>query len=158
MIVHGRSFRDHLRLLGPLFAFIAAIWVLRLALGFAGVPKWVLHWVSVTLATTVAVLLAVLLIYARRFGSYANVVFSVFLLAVWEQLLLSAAIAFATLTGTHNIYTAREYTPPLTTPLWHVVGHLTFGIGFVTLFGSAFGCALYLLVSRIMPPPPEPKV
>lgn len=155
MNVHGRSFRDHLRLLWPLFGFIAAVWVLRMVLGFAGLPKWILHWMSVTLATTVAVLLAVLLIYARRFGSYANVVFSVFLMAVWEQLLLSGAVAFAAMTGTHNIYSAPEFSP-LGTPLQHVLGHLTFGIGFVTLFGSAVGCALYFLVSRIMPAPPAP--
>jgi general stress protein CsbA len=157
MIVHGRTFQDHLRLLSPLFGFIAAVWVLRMLLGFAGVPKAVLHWVSVTLATTVAVFLAVLLIYARRFGGYVNVVFSVFLLAVWEQLLLSGAVAFAALTGTHNIYSAPEYSP-LGTPLQHILGHLTFGIGFVTLFGSLFGCALYLLLSRIMPNSSAPTV
>jgi hypothetical protein len=157
MIVHGRTFQDHLRLLSPLFGFIAAVWVLRMLLGFAGVPKAVLHWVSVTLATTVAVFLAVLLIYARRFGGYVNVVFSVFLLAVWEQLLLSGAVAFAALTGTHNIYAAPEYSP-LGTPLQHILGHLTFGIGFVTLFGSLFGCTLYLLLSRIMPNSSAPQV
>jgi hypothetical protein len=155
MIFHGRTFQDHLRLLWPLFGFIAAVWVLRMVLGFAGVPKWVLHWVSVTLATAVAVLLAVLLIHARRFGSYVNVVLSVFLLVVWEQLLLSGAVAFAAMTGTRNIYSAPEHSP-LGTPLHHVFGNLTFGIGFGTLFGSAVGCALYFLVSRIMPAPPAP--
>jgi len=157
MIIHGRSFRDHLRLLWPLFVFIAAVWALRMVLGLAGPPKVVLRWVSVTLATTVAVFLAVLLIYARRFGSYANVVFSVFLLALWEQLLLSAAIGFAALTGTHNIYTAPEYSFRYT-PLHHALGHLTFGIGFVTLFGSAVGCGLYFLVSRMMPASSAPKM
>jgi len=157
MKLHGRTFQDHLRLLWPLFGFIAAVWVLRMVVGFAGVPKWVLHWVSVTIATTVAVFLAVLLIYARRFGGYVNVVFSVFLLAVWEQLLLSVAVGFAAMTGTHNIYSAPEYSP-LGTPLQHVFGHLTFGIGFVTLFGSAVACALYFLLSRIGPAPSAPKV
>jgi hypothetical protein len=157
MNVHGRTFKEHLQLLWPLFGFIAAVWVLRMVLGFAGAPKWVLHWVSVTLATTVAVFLAVLLIHARRFGGYVNIVFSVFLLAVWEQLLLSGAIAFAAMTGTHNIYSAPEYSP-LGTPLQHVLGHLTFGVGFVTLFGSAVGCALYFLLSRIMPTSSTPKV
>ncbi len=149
MIVRGHSFREHVRLLAPLFAFITAVWVLRMVLGSAGAPRWILHWVSVTLATVVAIFLAVLLIYARRFGSYANVVLSVFLLAVWEELLVSAAVAFATLTGTHNIYSAPAFSPP-STPLHHILGHLTFGIGFVTLFGSAVGCALFFLVSRIM--------
>jgi hypothetical protein len=157
VIIHGRSFRDHLRLLWPLFVFIAAVWALRIVLGFAGPPKVVLHWVSVTLATSVAVFLAVLLIHARRFGSYANVVFSVFLLAAWEQLLISAAIAFAAVTGTHNIYAAPEYSFQYT-PLQHALGHLTFGIGFVTLFGSAVGCGLYFVVSRIMPATSAPKL
>jgi hypothetical protein len=150
VIIHGRSFREHLNLLWPLFILIAAVWVLRMVLGFVGVPKWFLHWVSVTLATALAIFLAALLVYARRFGGYANVVFSVFLLTVWEQLLLAGAVAFAALTGTHNIYSAPEYSP-LGTPFQHVIGHLTFGIGFQTLFGSAMGCGLYFLVSRILP-------
>jgi len=150
MIVHGRSIRDHLQLLSPLFGLIAAVWVLRMVLGFAGVPTWILHWVSVTLSTSIAVFLAVLLIYARRFGGYANVVFAVFLLAAWEQLLISAAITFAAMTGTRNIYSAPEFSP-LGNPLHHILGHLTFGIGFVTLFGSAVGCVLFFVVSRIMP-------
>ena len=157
MNVHGRTFKDHLQLLWPLFGFIAAVWVLRMVLGFAGVPKWVLYWVSVTLATTVAIFLAVLLIYARRFGGYVNVVFSVFLLGVWEQMLLAGAVAFAAITGTRNIYSVPEYAP-LGTPLQNVLAHLTFGIGFVALFGSAVGCALYFLVSHIMPAPSAPKV
>ncbi|MBZ5513566.1 MAG: hypothetical protein LAN62_01725 [Acidobacteriia bacterium] len=149
MIVRGHSFREHVQLLAPLFAFITAAWMLRIVLGFAGAPRWVLHWVSVTLATVVAIFLAVLLIYARRFGSYANVVLSVFLLVVWEQLLISAAVAFAALTRTYNIYSVPEFSPH-GTPLHHILGHLTFGIGFATLFGSAVGCALFFLLSRIM--------
>ena len=157
MIVHGRTFRDHLRLLWPLFGFIAAVWALRMVLGCADVPKLALRWVSVTLASSVAVFLAVLLIHARRFGSYANVVLAVFLLAVWGQLLISGAVAFTALTGTHNIYSAPEYSPH-GTPLHHIFGQLAFGIGFVTLLGSAVGCALYFLVSHIIPAPPAPKV
>ena len=156
MIIHGRSFREHVNLLWPLLSLIAAVWVLRMVLGFVGVPRWFLHWTSVTLATALAIFLVALLIYARRFGGYTNVVFSVFVLAVWEQLLIAAAVAFAAVTGTHNIYSAPEFSP-LGGPLQHIIGHLTIGIGFQTLFGSAMGCGLYFLVSRIMPTPSAPK-
>ncbi len=144
MNVEGLSLRDHIRLLAPLFGLIAAVWLLRLVLAAAGAPGRLVGVVSVTAAVAVSVLLAVLLIHIRRAGSYANVVFSVVLLVLWEEVLIVAAIAFAVLTGSGNVFTAPEYSFPHTNPsqLRHIVGHLTFGVGLGTLFGSAMGCLL----------------
>ncbi|HEY3129849.1 MAG TPA: hypothetical protein VGL91_10350 [Acidobacteriota bacterium] len=150
MNVGGLSLRDHIRLLAPLFGLIAAVWLLRLVLATAGAPGGLVSVVSVTAAVAISVLLAVLLIHFRRAGSYANVVFSVALLVLFEELLIVAAIGFAVLTGTGNIFTAPEYSFPHADPsqIRHILGHLTFGVGLGTLFGSGMGCLLLWILRR----------
>jgi hypothetical protein len=149
MNINGFSLRDHLRLLAPLFGVIAAVWALRLILAAMGASSHVLSICSVTTAGAVTLLLAVLLI-GRHMGGYANVVAAVFLLECCEQGLISAAIAFGALTGTQNVYSAPEFSFGLS-PVRHILGHLTFGIGMGTLFGSATGCLLFWLLRKFVP-------
>ena len=150
MNINGFSLRDHLRLLSPLFGVIAAVWALRLILAAMGASSHVLSICSVTTASAVTLLLAVLLIHGRHAGGYANVVAAVFLLECFEQGLIGAAIAFGALTGTQNVYSAPEFSFGLS-PLRHILGHLTFGIGLGTLFGSATGCLLFWLLRKFVP-------
>jgi hypothetical protein len=150
MNINGFSLRDHLRLLAPLFGLIAAVWALRIVLAEMGASRLVLSICSVTLAGAAALLLAVLLIHGRHMGGYANVAAAVFLLECWEQGLISLAIAFGALTGTQNVYTAPEFSFGLS-PLRHILGHLTFGIGMSTLFGSGTGCLLLWLLRKFVP-------
>lgn len=150
MNINGFSLRDHLRLLAPLFGLIAAVWALRLVVAAAGVSGRALSICSVTVAGPVALLLAVMLIHGRHFGSYTNVVVSAFLLDFFRQGLIIAAIAFAALTGTQNIYSAPEFSFGLS-PLRHILGHLTFGIGLGTLSGAAMGCLLLWMLRKFVP-------
>ena len=143
--------RDYLRLLAPLVALIAGVWALRLVVYAAGVTGPALHVISVTLAGRVSILLAVIMIYYRRFGSYASVIASVFLLSCWEQLVISAAILFTVLTGIFNVYSAPEFTVR-ETPATHLLVHLTVGIGSGTLFGAAMGCLLLLIFRKLVSP------
>jgi hypothetical protein len=46
--------RDHVRLLAPLFALIAAVWALRLVLDASGAPKGLVRLSSVTVAGAVS--------------------------------------------------------------------------------------------------------
>lgn len=150
MRINGFSLRDHLRLLAPLFGLIVAVWALRLVLGAIGASGRVLSICSVSVAGPVGLFLAVLLIHGRRFGSYTNVVAAAFLVACWQQGLIIAAIAFATLTGIPNIYSAPEFSGGLS-PFQHIFGHLTFGVGLGTLSGSAMGCLLLWILRKIVP-------
>jgi len=152
MKVGGQGLKDHLGLLAPLFGLLAAVWVLRMVLYAAGAPHVVWYWCSMTIAGPASVMLAVFLIHVRRFGSYPNVVLAAFLLVCCQQLLIVAAIAFATLTGTHNVYVAQKFSGPAG-PAAHILGHLTFGLGLVTLFGSAMGCLLLWLLRKLVPLP-----
>lgn len=149
MNINGHGMRDHIRLGGPLFGVIAAIWALRLVLAAAGAPRGLVMVASVTIAHAFCILMVVVLIYVRRFGGYANVVVVSFLFTSWSNLLVSAAIAFAALTGKENIYSAPEFSGHTLTPLKHIIGHLTFGVGFGTIIGAAMGCLLLWMLRRL---------
>jgi len=153
MRVNGYGLRDHMRLLAPLFGLLTAVWALRMVIAAAGAPLWLVKIVSVTGATAASVLLAVLLIHVKRFGGYANVVLSSFLLNAWAEILIIAAILFSVLTGTENVYTSVEFSIPGDDPLHlkHMMGHLTFGIGMASLFGAGVGCLLLWLLRTLVP-------
>ena len=53
MKIGEHDFGDHIRLLAPLFAFIAAVWALRLVLYAAEAPSPLLRVCSVTVAGSV---------------------------------------------------------------------------------------------------------
>jgi hypothetical protein len=150
MRIGNHSLREHIRLLMPLFGFMMAVWALRIVLDAAGAPQAVVYACSVTVAGAVAVVMAVLLVHARHFGSYPSVVAAAFLLALWQQVLISAAIAFALLTRTQNVYTRPQFHPGMP-PLQHIQAQLTWGVGFSTLLGSAMGCILLWLLRRLVP-------
>src|SRR2546426_11000518 len=141
MNICGRGWRDRVRLLAPLFGFIAIVWALRWTLDAAGVSQGVVRAFSVTGATSLAILIAVWLIHTRGFGSYPNVVLAAFLLVVFEQALIVAAIAFSVLSGIENVFTQPEFSVPNDSHhVKHILGQLTFGIGAGMLFGAAAGC------------------
>lgn len=152
MKIQGQSFGAHLRLVRPFLWFIAAVWLLRLTLPAFSPPAWIISLFSVHLAVSISVLVVVVLIFWRQFGSYANVVFSTFLLVAWGELLVSAAILFAVMTGIENIFIYPEFSlanDPY--HLKHVIGHLTFSLGGGTLVGSAMGCLLFYLLGSFFP-------
>lgn len=150
MKIGGHGLSDHLRLLAPLFGFIAAVWALRMVLDMAAAPHGVVRFFSVSVAGALAVLIATLLVHFRRFGSYANIVASSFLLIFWEQVLVVLAIAFSSLTGTTNVYSAPHYSMGMS-PARHIIGHLTFGFGIGGLFGAGMGCLLFWMLRRLVP-------
>ena len=148
----GRRLRDHVRLLAPLFGFIAAIWALRWALDAAGAPHGLVRALSVTGATSLAILVAVWMIHTRGFGSYPNVVVASILLVVFEQALIVAAIVFSVLTRTANVFTKPEFSmPDDPNHVKHILGQLTFGIGAGVLLGAATGCLMLWLLRTLVP-------
>ena len=157
MRIGGHPLRQHLRLLAPLFALLAGIWVLRLIIGYVYTSGWLLQVVSLTVFSPIAVLLAVLLLHVRRFGGYASVVVCSLLLNAWVESLIVIAIVFSVLTGVSNVYTAPMFSPPDIDPhhLRHIRGHLTYGIGISTLAGAAMGSLLLFLLRKLAPMGPE---
>ena len=149
MKIGGHRLREHIRFLMPLFGLIAAVWLLRIVLDKAGSPPTVVRIMSVNVACAVSVLLAVLLIHFKAFGSYANVVAATFLLELWSQSLISAAIAFSIVTGIPNVFVAPEYAHSMS-PLGHIIAHMTFSLGLGTLFGSAMGCLLLWMLRLLV--------
>lgn len=151
MKVGQHDLHEHIHLLVPLFGLIAAVWALRIVLGFAGAPHVVVHYCSVTAAGAISVLFAVLLIYFKRFGGYSNVVASAILLHLWEQLLISAAIAFSILTGIPNVFIDHEFSGRMT-PFQHLLSHLTIGLAFGCVIGTLMGWLLFWMLRKLVPP------
>jgi hypothetical protein len=150
MNIGGHGLMDHLRLVAPLLGLIAAVWALRMVLDFAGAPRGVVRLSSVTLACTASLVVAVLLIHFKRFGGYANVAAVVFLLALWEQVLVVLTLAFSMLTGIQTVYSAPEFQGHMT-PGQHLMAHLTFALGIRTLFGIAMDFLLFWLLRKLAP-------
>ena len=155
MKIGEHSLSEHLRLLVPLFVFIAGVWVIRLLLHELAVLHALVHVLSITVATAVALLFAVILIHVRRFGGYPSVVVATVLVVSWAQLLIVIAIIFSVATGTENVFTLPEFSPPVDDPrhIRHILGHLSFGIGGGALIGSAFGCLILWMLRRVLPEP-----
>ena len=150
-----RRLRDHIRLLFPIFAFIAGVWLLRWMMDAAGTPMIITRLVSVTVASGVSILLAVLLIHAKRYG-YASVVIASLFINVWSEGLIAAAIWFTMLTGKTNIYSAPQYSE-MESHFDHLRAHLTFGIAIGTIEGAIVGCLLLWLLRRLVPVRTEGK-
>lgn len=153
MRVGGHRMREHLRLLWPLFAFLAVVWLLRMILHALGLPLGLSRFFSVTAAGAVAVLLAVVRIHSSGFGGYTNVVVASLLLNAWGQVLIVLAIIFSVLTGTVNVYTLPEFSVEGDDPmhLRHIAGHLTFMTGLGTLLGAGMGCLMLWMIRIIVP-------
>lgn len=145
-----RRLRDHIRLLLPIFGFIAGVWLLRWVIDAAGTPWFITRLVSVTVASAASILLAVLLIHSKRFGSYASVVIASLFINVWAEGLISLAILVTILTGKINIYSAPQYSE-MQGHFEHLRAHLTFGIAIGTLEDSAVGCLLLWLLRTLVP-------
>ena len=144
------TFKQLVRLLGPLFGVIFAVWFLRLVLAAAGAPGWLITPFSITGIIPVSTLLAVLLIHVKRAGGYAQVVLASVLLAAVGQLLISLAIAFTMVTGVENVFSAPGFTPSHSTHLEHLCAHLL-GIILFSALGSIVGCFFLWLVRVLMP-------
>jgi len=157
MRIGGLTLREHIRLHMPLFIFIATVWLLRLMLDAANAPHFIAHSFSVTVAVTITIFLAVLLMEVRQKGSYVNVVVATILLTAWGQLLIIAAIIFAVITKTNNVFTIPEFSVPGDDPyhVRHIIGHLTYVLGLGIIFGAVMGCILLLLLRVLVPPTPN---
>ena len=153
MNVCGRSIRDHIRMLAPLFGLITIVWALRWGLDQAGFSHGLVRAFSVTGATSLAILIAVWLIHRRGFGSYPNVVVASLLLVVFSQLIIVVAIAFSVMTKTENVFTEPEFSIVGDDPFHvrHIIGHMTFGVGAGMLFGAATGCLMLWLLRTLVP-------
>lgn len=141
--------REMVRLFLPLFGVVSAVWLLRLILGAAGAPDWLLAPLSITLVTPASVLLAVVLIHAKRAGGYGLVALASLLLAALGQILVALAVAFTIATGIQNVYSYPEFSPQ-TSQLAHVYGHLFLIVPF-TVLGTVMGC-VFLFALRILVP------
>ncbi|HUV14303.1 MAG TPA: hypothetical protein VMY18_11725, partial [Acidobacteriota bacterium] len=148
----GKTMKEHIQLLTPLFGIIAAVWALRFFLGQVGAPGWLIQPFSVTLIVPVSIILMTLLIRVKRFGGYPSVIVGAFFLVVWSQLLIVAAILLSVFGGVDNIFTAPQFSPENDpNHMNHIIGHLTSGVASLTILSSLMGCVLFYMLRRTHP-------
>ncbi len=156
MKLGGYRFQVYLALLAPLFAFIGAVWLLRLLLDTLGVPLEIVKIFSVTAASAISVLLATVMMHMRSFGGFLHVVICSTILALFSQALITATILFAVVTGIPNIFVAPEFSVPVDPHhIRHIVGHMSFSVGAEVLLGSAMGSFLLWVLRIIIPRHPD---
>jgi hypothetical protein len=111
----------------------------------------------VTAAAALSVLAAVVMMHFRRFGGYVNVVVASFSILTFAHLLIVLAIVFSVAVGVDNVFTRPEFSLPRDDAyhLRHILGHLTFGVGFGTILGAAAGCLLLWLLRALVPVHPD---
>ncbi len=143
------TWRGYARCLEPCFLLILAVWLLRLLLDTAHLPRWLVQIVSISVVVPLAVILAVVLLHGRRLASYSRVFLSSFLLISWAQLLIILSIAFYLATGIPNVYIAPEFSMPGDPDhSRHILGHLV-AIPFGGLVGWGIGSLVLWLLRRI---------
>lgn len=146
-----KSLHEHIVLLSPLFAMIAAVWLLRLVLAAAACPMGVVSILSVTAVQPLTILLATLLIHSKRFGGYTSVTLASFLLVSWAQLLMALSILVAVLIGVPNVYSAPEFSFPNDPfQIYHMISHLI-AILLVGLLGAGMGSLTLWLLRAFVP-------
>lgn len=157
MKLGGYRLEVYLAMLAPLFAFIGAVWLLRLLLDALGMPIEVVKIFSVTAASAISVLLATVIIHLRGIGGFLHVVICTTLIALFSQILITLSIVFAVVTGIPNIFVAPEFSLP-TDPhhTRHILGHMSFSLGVEVLLGAAMGGGLLWILRIIIPQLPNP--
>lgn len=153
MKISGRSLGDHFKLCLPYFGIVSAVWALRLLAGAIDLPLSAARLISVTISVEICLVLLVVQIHLRHFGGYASVFLCSLILNAWAQLLICAAVGFAWLTATSNIFTHPSFLmtrPEPNLPL-HIYGQLTFVLGYMTLVAAGMGCLLLFLLRLVLP-------
>lgn len=149
MKVNGRTLSEHLHLLKPFLALIAAAWVLRVTLVFAGAPDWLVRSFSLVFLSPIVIALMVVVVHVRRFGGYSNVIFATFLLTLFVHLLITSGILLTETMGIEKMMRPSFRHPPPTVA--HVIGHLTFGFGLGTLLGAALASVVLFVLRTLVP-------
>lgn len=159
MKIEGHTLREYLRLTSPAFGLVLAVWLLRLVLAAAGVPINIVRLFSVSVASAVAMVMAVLLLHLHRSGGYLSAFVCSYILEIWTQLLVVAAIAFTILTGISNIFSEPEFTPRSGNQVHHILSHLFFGVVVGAVFSVIISSTMLWIFRRLIPMgPSQPKL
>lgn len=148
----GKKLSEYVSFSKGFLALVVFVGLLRLALSLAGGSVASVRFVSLTAVLVLGALYLGARVHTSGFGSYRQLLPLVGLAAVVSQLIVIAGIAIAIATGTHNIFSVPEYSPPAGgQTAFHVIGH-----GVAAVVGSfilwAFGSIAMAVTKRLTAP------
>ena len=148
MTIFGKSLSEYARFQKAILWFIAIVGLGRLALSLAGIPNATTKLVSVSVATLLGWLYVSYKVSKSQFGSYKQLLPLIAIQNLTANIVISAAVALAILTGKGNIYTAPEYSGGADGKTWgHAGAHLFLATIVFSLVGWGLG-SLVLFIAR----------
>ncbi len=156
MKIFGKTLGEYASFDKWLIVFVLVVGVARLALSLAGVPNSTGKYASVTVAFLLGLICLSVRVHTSRFGSYKQLLPSLWILSFVTQAFVAASIVLAIVTGHDNIFTAPEFSGGGDGKNWfHVGAHLVIvGAVAAPLAGWLFG-SLVLLITKLVAPAKE---
>jgi len=124
----GKRVADCLRFERWILLLIGLVFILRIALSVAGVPNAQTRWISINLALLAGMIYASIGVHTTGFGSYRQLLASLFWQATLAHCLIALAIIAGIATGHDNIFTDPEFFGGRDGKTWtHALMHLILG-------------------------------
>jgi len=151
MKIFGKSMAEYVAFSKLFLVLIVGVGVVRLALSLGGVPNSTGKWASVTVALLIGVLYYSIRVHTSGFGSYKQLLPTLWILCTTSQVFIAAAIALAILTGKGNIFTAPEYSGGGDGKNWiHVGAHLLLGAIIAPLVSWLLGSLILFVTKKVV--------
>ena len=145
----GKKFGEYIQFERWILILVAAVFVVRLVLPFAGVTVAQARWISINIVLLAGLIYCGVAVHTSRFGSYKQLFGLLLIQNVFAHWLIALALAFAVITGTENIYTAPEFFGGSSGRNWgHVAAHLIAGF-LVPVFAWLLGSAILFVTKKI---------
>ena len=150
MRIFGKNLSDYVAFSKLFLGLIFAVGITRLALSLGGVPNSTGKWASVTVALLIGVLYYSIRVHTSGFGSYKQLLPTLWILCTTSQVFIAAVIALAILTGKGNIFTAPEYSGGGDGRNWgHAGAHLLLGAIIAPLVFWLLGSLIMLATKKL---------
>jgi hypothetical protein len=147
--VFGKKFQEYIQFQRWILILIAAVFVIRLGLSFAGMPMSQARWVSINLVLLVGLMYCSVAVHTRGFGSYKQLFGLLLVQTAFAHLLIAAGIILGIVSGTDNIYTVPEVFGGSNGRNWpHVLAHVL-GAIVLPVFAWLVGSVILFLAKRL---------
>jgi hypothetical protein len=151
MKIFGKGLGEYVAFSKLFLVLIVGVGIVRLALSLAGVPNSTGKWASVTVALLIGVVYYSISVHTSGFGSYKQLLPTLWVLCTTSQVFIAATIALAILTGKDNIFTAPEDSGGGDGKNWtHAGAHLLLGAIIAPLVFWLLGSLILFVTKKVV--------
>jgi hypothetical protein len=149
--VFGKKFSEYIQFQRWILILIAAVFIIRLVLPFAGLAIAQARWISINAVLLIALVYCSIAVHTSGFGSYKHLYGLILVNTGFAHLLVALGIALGIITGTDNIYTAPEFFGGSNGRNWfHVLAHV-FAVVIVPLIAWLIGSVILFITKSLKP-------